>query len=190
MNTRVITPVKGLDVVLPLVEKKTTTADMTYRYGQGVNGFEVSFLVMLEDGVWYPLTKEIAESSGITEEELKEHAEYMIYPYMVYPLYAAKMEDLQTEDPEEKVQIIDQLAFQAQYKKWGKYKKSRKICVLTNIDHREASGVLINEHVRYKFYQRNIFHCRKTFRICGICYSILIRSARRMTAFSLTQSFI
>lgn len=161
MITRVMTPVNGLEVLMPVVGKKTTTADMTYRYGQGVNGFEVSFLVMLEDGVWYPLTKEIAESSGITEEELKEHAEYMIYPYMVYPLYAAKMEDLQTEDPEEKVQIIDQLAFQAQYKKWGKYKKydkkSRKICVLTNIDHREASGVLINEHVRYKLYQ--IFQC-------------------------------
>lgn len=107
MITRVMTPVNGLEVLMPVVGKKTTTADMTYRYGQGVNGFEVSFLVMLEDGVWYPLTKEIAESSGITEEELKEHAEYMIYPYMVYPLYAAKMEDLQTEDPEEKVQIID-----------------------------------------------------------------------------------
>lgn len=161
MITRVMTPVNGLEVLMPVVGKKMTTADMTYRYGQGVNGFEVSFLVMLEDGVWYPLTKEIAESSGITEEELKEHAEYMIYPYMVYPLYAAKMEDLQTEDPEEKVQIIDQLAFQAQYKKWGKHKKydkkSRKICVLTNIDHREASGVLINEHVRYKLYQ--IFQC-------------------------------
>lgn len=161
MITRVMTPVNGLEVLMPVLGKETTTADVTYMYWQGVDGFEVSFLVMLEDGVWYPLTKEIAESYGITEEELKEHAEYMIYPYMIYPMYAAKMEDLQTEDPEEQMQIIDQLAFQAQYEKWGKYKKydkkSRKICVLTNIDHREASGVLINEHVRYKLYQ--IFQC-------------------------------
>lgn len=161
MITRVMTPVNGLEVLMPVLGKETTTADMTYMYWQGVDGFKVSFLVMLEDGVWYPLTKEIAESYGITEEELKEHAEYMIYPYMIYPLYTAKMEDLQTEDPEDQMQIIDQLAFQAQYQKWGKYKKydkkSRKICVLTNTDHREASGVLINEHVRYKLYQ--IFQC-------------------------------
>ena len=76
MITRVMTPVNGLEVLMPVVGKKTTTADMTYRYGQGVDGFKVSFLVMLEDGVWYPLTKEITESYGITEEELKEHASY------------------------------------------------------------------------------------------------------------------
>ncbi len=162
MITRVMTPVNGLEVLMPVLGKRTTTADMTYRYCQeGMNGFEVSFLVMLEDGVWYPLTKELVEESGITEDELKEHAEYMIYPYMIYPLYAAKMEDLKTEDPEEKLQVIDQISFQVQYQKWGKYKeydkKSRKICVLTNTDHREASGVLINEHIRYKLYQ--IFRC-------------------------------
>lgn len=162
MITRVMTPVNGLEGLMPVLGKKTTTADMTYRYCQkGMNGFEVSFLVMLEDGVWYPLTRELVEECGITEDELKEHAEYMIYPYMIYPMYAAKMEDIQTEDPEEKLQVIDQIAFQAQYQKWGKYKeydkKSRKICVLTNTDQREASGVLINEHVRYKLYQ--IFQC-------------------------------
>ena len=116
MITRVMTPVNGLEVLMPVLGKRTTTADMTYRYCQeGMNGFEVSFLVMLEDGVWYPLTKELVEESGITEDELKEHAEYMIYPYMIYPLYAAKMEDLKTEDPEEKLQVIDQISFQVQY---------------------------------------------------------------------------
>ena len=39
MITRVMTPVNGLEVLMPVVGKKTTTADMTYRYGQGVNGF-------------------------------------------------------------------------------------------------------------------------------------------------------
>ncbi len=78
MITRVMTPVNGLEVLMPVLGKETTTADVTYMYWQGVDGFEVSFLVMLEDGVWYPLTKEIAESYGITEEELKEHASYIM----------------------------------------------------------------------------------------------------------------